>query len=346
MERKVVHQRAADEPRRCGRGGRTVRSQHPRRWTGLLLTAALLGGCGTDGATTPAGEAQPASPSCELPRPGGRSRETVQIADVTRSYELFVPSRYDGRSSLPLVFDLHGSTVTAADQLALSRIETAAERERFVVAAPEAVNGLWNVPGVPAVTGNTLPPSAPNDVVFLAALIDHVSSVVCVDKDRVFATGFSGDGRLVSQAGCDLAERLAAIAPVAGLRHPPGCTPRRPVPVLTFHGTADPFNPYAGDAGPRWDYGVEEAARRWAATNGCNPQPQTTAVSGSVERRTFAGCQAGATVELYVVGGGGHTWPGGGEIPREFVDRVGPVNNEMSATDVIWSFFKDHRLPR
>lgn len=263
---------------------------------------------------------------------------------MARRYELFVPGSYDGTTAVPLVFDLHGSTVTAADELAMTRMVEAAEREGFVVVAPEAIDKLWNVSGVPTVSGNTLPPTAPDDVAFLGDLIDHVASVVCIDKSRVFATGFSGGGRLLSQAGCDLSDRLAAIAPVAGLRHPRGCVPRRPLPVLAFHGTADPLNPFEGGAGPRWDQGVEEAARRWAAINGCQPEPNREAVSTSVERHSFVGCRDGADVHLYVVARAGHTWPGGGEIPPQFADRLGPVNREVSATDIIWAFFGEHRL--
>ena len=46
------------------------------------------------------------------------------------------------------------------------------------------------------------------------------------------------------------AGRYAAVAPVAGIQNPAGCHPSRPVPVVAFHGTADPFVSYTGAIGP------------------------------------------------------------------------------------------------
>lgn len=309
-------------------------------WVVLLLVWSGLAGCGDNGSGSVAAERRSEPSSCELTHRPGRTTETVEVAGVARRFELFVPTGYDGTTPVPMVLDLHGSTVTADAELTMTRMTETAEREGFVVVAPEAIDRLWNIPGVPTVTGGTLPPTAPSDIVFLDEVIGHVASVVCIDPSRVFATGFSGGGRLLSQAGCDLSERLAGIAPVAGLRHPPGCAPRRPLPVITFHGTADPLNPFAGGAGARWDYGVEEATRRWAVTNGCQPEPQRETISSSVERRSFLGCRHGVPVELYVVAGGGHTWPSGGPLPAEFANRLGPTNTEVNATDVIWEFFR------
>lgn len=312
-------------------------------WAAALLVWSGLAACNRNGSPSVAPERRPEPSSCERIRRPGRTTETMQAASVIRRFELFVPSGYDGTTALPLVLDLHGSTVTAATELTMTRMTETADREGFVVVAPEAIDQLWNIPGVPTVTGDTLPATAPSDIVFLDELISHVASVVCIDRSRVFATGFSGGGRLLSQAGCALSDRLAAIAPVAGLRHPPGCTLRRPLPVISFHGTADPLNPFEGGAGARWDYGVEEAARRWAVTNGCKPEPHREVVSPSVERRSFLECRDGAEVQLYVVAGGGHTWPGGGPVPPEFVNRLGPTNSEVNATDLIWEFFRTLR---
>jgi polyhydroxybutyrate depolymerase len=118
----------------------------------------------------------------------------------------------------------------------------------------------WNVPNVPLVGGRPVPKGAANDVSFLEKSITYLESRYCVDAGRVFVTGVSGGGRMASQLGCDASTVIAAIAPVAGLRRPTPCPARRAVPVVAFHGTADPVDPYAGHGQRYWTYSVPEAA--------------------------------------------------------------------------------------
>ncbi|HRZ82059.1 MAG TPA: hypothetical protein P5069_06320, partial [Candidatus Hydrogenedentes bacterium] len=59
---------------------------------------------------------------------------------------------------------------------------------------------------------------------------------------------------------------------------------------------------------------------------------------GTTTRRVaYTGCAA--EVELYIVEGGGHTWPGGGpDYPRWIVGRTA---RDFSASETIWAFFRD-----
>ena len=92
----------------------------------------------------------------------------------------------------------------------------------------------------------------------------------CIDRNRVFATGFSGGARMASQLACDASKIFAAVAPVSGLRFPSPCPSTRAVPVAAFHGTADPVDPYAGHGQKYWTYSVPVAAGRWAVHNRCS----------------------------------------------------------------------------
>ena len=144
---------------------------------------------------------------------------------------------------------------------------------------------------------------------------------------------------------CRLADRIAAVAPVAGLRagraaapafaepDPGDCRPSKPVRVLAIHGTDDRTNPFPGGGGVRWGYSVEQAAARWATLDGCAVAPRSEAVSAHVTRLQFGGCAAG-TVTLYRIDapeaeGGGHIWPGGRGAPP----------SEIAATDLVLEFF-------
>ncbi|MGW0007140.1 alpha/beta hydrolase family esterase [Nocardia grenadensis] len=88
------------------------------------------------------------------------------------------------------------------------------------------------------------------DIGYLADLLTEVESTLCVDTRRIYATGLSMGGFTTSSLGCQVADRLAAIAPVAGLTDFDWCTPARPVPVIDLHGTADPIVAYEGGTGP------------------------------------------------------------------------------------------------
>ena len=195
-----------------------------------------------------------------------------------------MPSSYDGHHRLPLVLTLHGSQSDAVEQLVRSEMPSNAERYRLCRRVPPGIPA--GVPRFPLERAgrHVAPGPAPDDEQFLSDAIDYLEGTL-LDARRVYGTGYSGGGRMISQYACDHADRLAAIAPVAGLRagypttvpgvfpDPATCTPTRPVPVIAFAGTADPVNPYPGGGAPYWQYGVPQALARWAEINGCRRGP-------------------------------------------------------------------------
>src|SRR5436305_2185699 len=116
-----------------------------------------------------------------------------------------------------------------------------ADADHFIVAYPSAASAhhFWTLNGAD--------PSRPDDVAFVAALLDRLERKVCMDRERVYATGVSNGGGFAARIGCELSARIAAIAPVAGgYRSLAECRPDRPVSVLEIHGTSDPVVPYDG----------------------------------------------------------------------------------------------------
>ncbi len=111
-----------------------------------------------------------------------------------------------------------------------------ADTAGIVVVYPNGIDETWNVSST---TGT-------DDVGFISALIDTVDYQYSIDLNRVFATGMSMGGFMSYRLACELSERIAAIASVTGLQAFYPCNPNRPVPILQFHGTADPVVPYAG----------------------------------------------------------------------------------------------------
>jgi polyhydroxybutyrate depolymerase len=219
--------------------------------------------------------------------------------------------------------DLHGSGGDAEGQAQTSGFETIAARERILVATLEGEGRRWNVP---------VQESGANDVMYASDVIDHVAAQVCTDESRVYATGFSGGARMSSLLGCMLSSRIAAIAPVSGLRYPGPCS-GRPVPVLSFHGLADPQNTYDGHApgrGAEWLESVPDALAGWAAHNACRGAAILDDPPGPLSTLRYEGCADQAEVRLIRIDGLDHRW----------------TRNEVDTTTVMWQFFKSHRLRR
>jgi polyhydroxybutyrate depolymerase len=262
------------------------------------------------------------SRSCDLAPVAGVMQQ-LSSGGRQRTYRLFVPQGFEGRTPLPLVLDLHGSGGTAADQARTSGFETLAAREGIVVATLQANGGRWNVPVTDA---------GADDVVYVSDVIDHVAARVCTDLARVYATGFSGGGRMASLLACRLNTRIAAVAPMAGLRWPGPCK-GRPVPVLTLHGLADVQNPYAGHAagrGAEWLESIPDALAGWARHNGCDLDVILDDPPGPLSTMRYAGCDNDTGVRLIRIDGLGHSW------------ARGPID----ATGVMWQFFRSHVLQR
>jgi polyhydroxybutyrate depolymerase len=158
-----------------------------------------------------------------------------------------------------------------------------------------------------------------------------------------------------------VADRFAAVAPVAGLQAPEGCDPSRPMPVISYHGTADPILKFnggvdlgsisgGGDGAPTTTLppdldgpGYPANVAAWAARNGCDPEPSDTELTETVIHRVYD-CPADAAVELYIVVGGGHAWPGS-EFSAGIGDVVGPTTMDIDATELSWAFFQRFQLP-
>jgi polyhydroxybutyrate depolymerase len=263
------------------------------------------------------------SPSCNLPQSSGVSSQQLVSGQRRRVYRLSVPPGYDGVVRLPLVLDLHGSGGNSAGQARNSGLETLSTTERFIVATLEAEGARWNVP---------VQEGRADDVAYVRDVIAHVAGRVCTDETRVYVTGFSGGGRMTSLLACQLGSRIAAIAPVSALRWPGPCN-GRPVPVLTFHGLADPQNPYDGHAagrGAEWLESVPDALAGWARHNSCKGDVTLEDPPGPLSTMRYEGCADGAEVRMIRIDGVGHRW----------------TRDEVDTTAVMWQFFKSHRLSR
>jgi polyhydroxybutyrate depolymerase len=304
------------------------------------MAVAVIAAAACKGEPAPTATATPASAEADClparPHEPGNFPGTLTSGELERQYILHVPTSYTGSDGTPLVVNLHGHGSNAAEQAYYSGLPVKADEEGFIVVTPQGTGDEphWNFTTVEA--------GAPNDVAFISDLLDALESQLCIDPSRVYAAGISNGAAMTVTLACFLSDRIAAIAPVAGLFLFPGCPSVRPVSVIAFNGTDDKLVPFEGGSVSGSDLQVppvEDSLKQWAEHDGCTSGPQDERVSDHVRLRRYDDCAGGATVELYAVEGGGHTWPGAAiDVP------LGATTHEISATDLMWAFFEAHPI--
>ena len=260
-----------------------------------------------------------------------------------RDYLLYVPKSYDRSRPTPLVISMHGAGLWGAAQRETSLWNNLADIQGFIVVYPSGNGGkgvrVWRAePGAGLM----------KDVRFISELIDTLKASYNIDPTRIYANGLSNGGGMSFVLSCTLSDRIAAVGMVAAAQTLPWrwCTDHRAVPMIAFHGTADPEVPYSG--GSSWVShrpfpNVSRWTANWARRNRCGANPIESTVAADVTRRTYTNCADDAAVVLYTIHGGGHTWPGGTPLPKWFVGRT---TRSIDATSLMWSFFGEHPIVR
>jgi polyhydroxybutyrate depolymerase len=271
-----------------------------------------------------------------------------------RPYNFKVPTGYDSSNPNPLVIMLHGYAQTSGFQEDYFHFGAVADEQTFLYAYPDgtldpANNRFWNADDACC----NFFASAVDDVAYVNALIDDVSTKYNVDPKRIFVGGHSNGAFMSHRLACDLSDRIAAIASVAGAvwNDASKCNPSSPVSVLDVHGDADTVVNYTGGAVPanliaagdppeiQPPYPSEaETTSTWAAKNGCTgnltPNGLTldleTALPGSeTTESAYSGCPSGIGVELWTIRGGSHV----------------PSLAHPTWEESIYGFFKAHPKP-
>jgi polyhydroxybutyrate depolymerase len=262
---------------------------------------------------------------------------------MERTYILHVPPGYDGSQPVALVLAFHGLALDANEMIRISGLSPFADTAGFIVAYPNGSGQKksWS-------SGHCCGEAAlrnVDDVAFVRSLIADISSLANIDPRRIYATGFSNGAIFTYYLACEMADQIAAFAPLSATQvvsDQAACQPSRPVPLLHFHGTADRLNPYNGgttSAGTEFT-SVEQAIAFWVTFDGCPASP-VRSTSGSIVHDLYSPCSAGSVVELYTITGGEHAWPGGEAVSAQ----VGEPNMEISANEIMWEFFQQHPLP-
>jgi polyhydroxybutyrate depolymerase len=257
---------------------------------------------------------------------------------------LYVPETYNPATPTPLVISLHGLAEWPAHQSQISRWNELASQYGFIVVYPcgTGVPLRWHTHGAPGSDSDPL-----RDVTFISDLMDKLETDYNLDPARIYVNGLSNGGGMAFVLACKLSERIAAIGSVSGAYTFSWneCHPTRQVPAILFHGTNDPIVPYLGGTSklsgsslpsiPEW---VASLARY----HGCADAPLNLPAIGDVSGIQFINGASKSAIIFYTITNGGHSWPGGGSLPK-FI--VGSTNRDIHATKMMWDFFCQHPLP-
>lgn len=286
------------------------------------VVALLVFGLGV----APAGHgAAERTANCRGSQPG-TTAISLASGGLTRSALVHVPPAARRGRPLPLVLAFHGAGGNGGFMESYSGLSRLGDRRGFAVAYPSAFGdrAYWNIAGPRG--------GSPDDVAFAQDLISALEARLCLDPGRIFATGVSNGGGMAARLGCELSDRLRAIAPVAGgYSSLPACTPVRPLSVLEIHGTFDRVVPYGG-SGPARAGSARNFLRGWLKRDQCPSGLVRTVPAPHVVRLDWGPCAGGTAVAHLKLLGGTHEWP---EARPEKGDR----SPGFSASQEVWQFF-------
>ena len=238
--------------------------------------------------------------------------QSMQIAGVTRTYIVHAPS---GVSNPPFVLNIHGYNMDAASEQSYTQMDKVADREKFIVVYPNAINKSWDMSGA-------------NDFTFLMAIIDSVDKKYKIDRNRIYSCGFSQGGFMTFNLACRYSDIFAAIAPTSG-NMSGTCTLKRPLSMRLTFGTNEGFT--GGTAA------FMANVTKWLDLCNCPKTPVVTrpypsSNPNSVVTRLYYGpCDQGTEVIADSIRTGQHEWP------MNTSDRI---NN----SEETWAFLKKFSL--
>lgn len=238
------------------------------------------------------------------PTTSGDYVQRIAVDGQERSYLLHIPTGYDGTSEMPLLLAYHDYGDEPANFARATNFDLLGDQFGVIVAFPagsgEPVLGWATVAELPEGTADS--------VVFTAQMIEEISANLAVDRDRIFAAGFSNGGGMVHRLACDLPDMFNAIAIVGGVHgKDQPCETDIPTPVYAIHGRYDTTAPYSGGENlmsiPQW-------IREWANRDGCTT-PEVADKTESLLTVEWRDCADNTLVRLVTAEGIEHQWVNG-----------------------------------
>lgn len=263
----------------------------------------------------------------------------ILVNNEERTYLLHVPYSYDADSATSLIIALHGGLGSAKNIEEQSGLASFADVKGFILCSPNGQNRTWNA-------GNCCGKASDNDhndIGFISDLIDTLLANYNIDPKRVYVTGMSNGAMMSYRLACQLGDKIAAIAPVAGTMVLENCRPTDKVSIIHFHSQIDSNIPYQGGIGDgvsnHYNPPLDSIFEVWSNYNGCS-----NALTTEFDRyrlTKWTNCKENTEINFYLTKDGGHSWPMG-FAPRAKADEPSLAVN---ANELIWEFFLNHPKP-
>jgi polyhydroxybutyrate depolymerase len=273
------------------------------RILGATLALAMAFALGSPAA------AAPCATNCLAP---GDYTIVATAGGLPRSYLVHVPASYTGRTSVPLLLDLHGFSSNAADERQYSGQLQQSDRRGFIAVWPQGVALSWNAYGCCAVADAV----RIDDVAFLRSVIAAVQRRANVDDARVFVTGISNGGGMAQRMACEAADVVRAVASVSFPLNTDACRPAKPIGVTEIAGTADKTIAYDGSSTPPLPndvagvplgvQGARASLAAWKRLDGCTDELTRTPLPADSRAEEYRGCTGGVKVGLVTIADGPH----------------------------------------
>ena len=264
-----------------------------------------------------------------------------------REYIVYIPESYDGQKEFPLMFNFHGGAGYASDFMFTNDMRPIADTADFIAVYPQGAINTIEDGGSGTTSWIHKAPTDHDDIYFVEAIIDAMSSEYLIDQNRIYACGYS-EGAIISyELGCRLNSKIAAFAAVSGsmlenyyrddIYGWGPCTPVHPTGMMLIPGTVDgsPHSLYEG-----LSYGdmplymsANDITVYWSNYNNTDINPVVTDVVNSapndgstVQRKLWLNGDNCVSIQELKVINGDHEWPGSSG------------NMDINATEEIWNF--------
>src|SRR6478752_323742 len=216
----------------------------------------------------------------------------ITFGGASRKYILRVPDAYDNSHPYRLVFAFAESGSSAMSVVSRNYFTLATlDSKNTIFAAPDAANGAgsWSK----------------SDVELTDAILAQVEADLCIDKSRIFASGFSFGGAMCIALACTRADVFRGVAFFSGADLTGSCpaTLTKPIAYYASQASQDSSGTPMPSSGK-----IKQA--QFAAVNGCMPEPAATTFPAAGKPHTctdYKGCSAGHPTK-YCVFDGPHGW--------------------------------------
>jgi polyhydroxybutyrate depolymerase len=256
----------------------------------------------------------------------------IDVDGVERTYDVYAPPGIE--ADAPLVVVLHGRGSSGREEMAKGHWHATADKDRFIVAAPDALTSYdgvdpkrqlsfrqWLNSLYEAIADRNMARwrGGPNDMRLIRSMIDRIGAERKIDRSRIYVVGYSRGGFMAHKLALEMPERFAAVAVVAPDEEPEVTKPpERPVSFLLLTGDHDRYHPISGGR-------PAATMKRWQSLDRC---PLLAAQPAEAADQTVEGagpCADGTEIRYVIVHGVGHDWSSAptsySDISWKFISR-------------------------